>query len=113
MTNAKRSMGGVIPHLNYLDSVMFYVYLIIAEDGEKYIGYTSDLRRRINEYNSGQNRLTRNKHWRLAYYEAFANEHEARMRKYKLKHDGRSRRFLYERTALSMSNNLGAGEAPN
>ena len=92
---------------------MFYVYLIIAEDGEKYIGYSSDLRRRIKEHNSGQNRSTKNKVWSLAYYEAFANEHDARTREHKLKHDGRSRRFLYERTALSMSNNLGAGEASN
>ena len=59
----------------------------------------------------GLNRSTKNKVWRLAYYEAFANEAEARNRERKLKHDGRSRRFLYERTQLSTTNDLGAGEA--
>jgi len=35
---------------------MFYVYILKSEkDGKLYIGYTNDLKRRLEEHNSGKN----------------------------------------------------------
>ena len=80
---------------------MFYVYLIASED-EKYIGYTSDLRRRLLQHNNNQNRSTKNRTWKLIYYESYLSEVDARTRENKLKHDGRSRRYVYERVKNSL-----------
>ena len=80
---------------------MHYVYVIVSDNKRPYIGYSSDLRRRLEEHNTGKNASTRGSQWKLVYYEAFCSEEDARMREKKLKQDGRSRRFLYERIQKS------------
>ena len=81
---------------------MFYVYLIVSDKNERYIGYSSDLKNRILQHNSGMNRSTKNRKWKLIYYESYLSEKDARLREQKLKHDGRSRRYVYERSKNSL-----------
>ena len=52
---------------------MYCVYLIVNENSEKYIGYTSDLKKRLREHQSGKSKYTsqRNLSWKLVYYEAY------------------------------------------
>jgi len=66
---------------------MFYTYFLQSEIvDETYIGYTSDLRKRIKEHNSGFNPSTkRYKPWKLVYYEACLNKDDARRREGYLK----------------------------
>ena len=89
---------------------MFYVYVLVSDKKEKYVGYTSDLRKRLLSHNSDRNISTKNQKWKLAYYEAFHSESDARKREIKLKHHGRSKQILFERIDSSLSD-LGAGEA--
>jgi putative endonuclease len=85
-----------------MEGPMFYVYVLVASDGETYTGFTSDLRRRFREHKAGRNRTTKHrKDWTLAYYEAFRSEQDARDRERALKKSGQARRWLRERTARS------------
>lgn len=66
---------------------MYYVYLIQSErNGRIYTGYTSDLKRRMREHQSGSSPYTRNNGpYELVYYEAYASEDDAREREKQLK----------------------------
>ena len=57
-----------------------------------YIGYTSDLRRRMMEYNSGGNKTTKKSlPVKLIFYEAFLNEDDAKRReRYFKTHKGKT-----------------------
>jgi putative endonuclease len=64
----------------FLYIMMYYVYIIKQKNGELYIGYTSDLRRRIKEHQA--------KPENLVYYEAYkakedATKREKQIKKYK------------------------------
>ena len=50
---------------------MFYVYILQSnKNKELYIGYTSDLRKRIKEHNQGLNFSTkRYMPWKIIYYD--------------------------------------------
>ncbi len=78
---------------------MYYVYIFrcVHDHDDFYTGYTSDLRRRFQEHNSGRNTSTKGKEWELVYYEAYMSESVARERERMLKHDGRVKRYLMER----------------
>ncbi|TRZ64171.1 MAG: GIY-YIG nuclease family protein [Spirochaetia bacterium] len=64
-----------------------YVYLLESiKHDNLYIGYTSDLKRRLVEYNRGLNFSTKSyKPWRLIHYEAYRNEDDAKRREGYLK----------------------------
>ena len=64
---------------------MYYVYIIKRySDDEIYIGYTSNLKRRVKEHNSG-------KHiWTLVYYEAYKARKDAVLREKRLKYHGKA-----------------------
>ena len=66
---------------------MFYVYYLESEIGdESYIGFTSNLRKRLFEHNHGLNSSTkRYMPWKLIYYEACTEESDARRREKYLK----------------------------
>ena len=81
---------------------MYYVYLLKNEKGTKYIGYTSNLKRRLDEHNQGINESTKGHKWMLVYYEAFRAERDARKREKNLKQSGQGRRWLYERVSESL-----------
>lgn len=81
---------------------MYYVYLL--KSGDKfYVGYTSDLRRRLSEHNAESNRSTRGRKWRLIYYEAYLSDEDARDRERKLKQRVQSKRRLIDRISDSIA----------
>lgn len=75
---------------------MYYVYLLRNQiTDETYIGYTSDLKKRIKEHNG--------KNPKLLYYEAYASEKDARARERMLKQRGQTVRRLKERLHYTLS----------
>ena len=66
---------------------MFYVYILESiRDHKKYIGYTTDLKKRVREHNSGKNKSTKPfKPYKLIFYEAFINKSDAKNRETYLK----------------------------
>jgi putative endonuclease len=74
---------------------MFYVYLLQSEsDDGFYIGFSTDLRRRLREHREGKSFATSYRGpWRLIYYEAYLEEADALGREQFLKSGG-GRRFL-------------------
>ncbi len=81
---------------------MYYVYLLVNENGKIYIGYTSDLKRRMREHNCSKSGFTKGRRWKLVYYEAYLSKKDAIRREKRLK-DGRARRQLIERISNSKS----------
>jgi len=83
---------------------MFYVYCIQSLDDEErfYIGSTSDLRRRLEQHNTNENRSTKNHQWRVVYYEAYMTDHAARIREQKLKQHGNTKQALMQRIKASL-----------
>lgn len=78
---------------------MYYVYVLKAKDnGDYYVGYSSDLRRRLAEHKSGQSRFgIQHKDMELVYYEAYQSEAIARKREARLKSHRRVKQLLIER----------------
>ena len=74
---------------------MFYVYVLQSEsDDGLYIGYSTDLRRRLAEHRQGLAFATAFRGpWRLIYYEAYLDVQDALGRERYLKSGG-GRRFL-------------------
>ena len=74
---------------------MYYVYLLQSQiDHEWYIGYTSDLRRRLVEHNRGDTiSIARRRPLTLIYYEAYLDKKDAMGRERFLK-SGSGHRFL-------------------
>lgn len=64
---------------------MFYIYLLQSKS-RIYVGVTSDLKRRVNEHNAGQNVSTKAYlPWELIFYEAYNNRVDAKRRESYLK----------------------------
>ena len=78
---------------------MYYVYILIEQKtGNKYIGYSSNLRQRIASHKAGSAaKVTSNGQWHLAYYEAYISRKDAIARERKLKHYGNARTHLFAR----------------
>lgn len=66
---------------------MFYVYILKSlKDKMLYTGSTNDLRKRLQQHNRGQVNSTKlRKPFILVYYEAYKDEHDARIREKNLK----------------------------
>ena len=66
---------------------MFYIYVLESVKNKKlYFGYTSDLKKRLKEHNSGKNFSTKPYiPWNLIYYEACIEEEDATRREKYLK----------------------------
>ena len=78
--------------------MFFYTYILLSQkDNEHYIGYTRDIRRRLEEHNSGKNLSTKPRiPLKLIYYEACLNEKDAKQREDYFK-STIGRRFLSRR----------------
>ncbi len=66
---------------------MFYVYVLKSKlNGDIYVGFTEDLRRRLKLHNSKRVKSTRGYvPWVLIYYEAYASKSDATRREKELK----------------------------
>jgi putative endonuclease len=65
---------------------MFYVYILICSDEHFYIGYTSDLKARINQHQNGLVISTKPRRpLELLFYEAYTNKYDALRREKYLK----------------------------
>lgn len=83
---------------------MFYVYVLKSlKDHKLYVGFTNDLKRRLQEHNSGANVSTKaRKPFDLVYYEAYKSCDDARMREQQLKLFGRALGGLKRRMSKSL-----------
>ena len=75
---------------------MYWIYILECSDDKSwYIGYTSDLKKRIKEHQSGYGSDTTKKKqiWKLIYCEGYLNIKDAKGREVFLK-SGASRGFL-------------------
>jgi putative endonuclease len=74
---------------------MFYVYLLYStRDNGFYIGYSTDLKRRLSEHKRSASFATKSRGpWRLIYYEAYTGREDAEGREKFLK-NGAGRHFL-------------------
>ena len=84
---------------------MYYVYVLINKEGRLYVGYTSDLRKRIEAHNKRETGFTsRGKSaYRLCYYEAFTDKDDAFQREQALKKSSNLKRWLKKRISRSMN----------
>lgn len=66
---------------------MFYVYILQSKvDQSFYIGFTTDLDRRLSEHNAGKSRYTSKKRpWEMVYTESYSSKVEALKREKFLK----------------------------
>jgi putative endonuclease len=76
----------------------YYVYVLQSEkDGELYVGYTDDLKKRLNDHNKGRVPSTKNRTpLKLVYCEACLNQQDATKRENYLKTTW-GRRFINSR----------------
>lgn len=83
---------------------MHYVYLIQSEKTKKfYVGFTSNLKQRIEKHNAGKVKSTKAYiPYKLVYFERLRSKKDALLREKKLKHHGQGIRRLKERLTDSM-----------
>src|SRR5437763_14669398 len=76
-------------------TAMFYVYVLHStKDNGFYIGYSTDLKRRLSEHTRGASFATKSRGpWKLIYYEAYTERKDAEGREKFLK-SGAGRRFV-------------------
>ena len=79
-------------------NMFFYTYILKSlRDGNKYVGYTNNLRKRIIQHNKGMSFSTKSRRpLKLIYFEACLDEKDARRREKYLKTTG-GRRFIAKR----------------
>jgi putative endonuclease len=65
----------------------YYIYVLLSQkDGKRYIGYTDNLKRRINEHNAGLVKVTKHRRpLQLIYFEGCINKQDAKRREKYLK----------------------------
>ena len=98
-------VGPAEQDLALLDEVvMFYVYVLKSEvNGDIYVGYSSDLKRRFKEHNEGESKFTKGyRPWTLIYYEAYRIREDATKREVELK-GHRAKEFLKEHIKESLN----------
>jgi len=83
---------------------MFTVYILKSlKDGKRYIGYTSDIERRLKEHNAGKTKSTKfRRPFVLMYKEEFSTQEEAERRELLLK-SGKGREELNKTLPCTVS----------
>lgn len=83
---------------------MHYTYILQSnKSGDWYTGYTKDLRKRFNEHQLGKSVWTKGRGpFKLIYYEACIDEHDARSRELYLK-SGMGKRYIKNRLKRFLS----------
>ncbi len=80
--------------------MIYYVYMLKCKSVRTitYVGYTNNLKKRINLHNSGKGaKFTRGRKWRLIYKEKFKSKIEAISREYYIKKNRSLRKKLIEK----------------
>ena len=79
---------------------MYFVYILQSlKDNDLYIGYSSDLKRRLSEHHDGRSSATKHRRpLRLIYYEAYPDMKDAKGREMFLKSGG-GHRFIKKQLA--------------
>ena len=77
----------------------YFVYLIVSNIKNRkklsYVGYTVNLKKRLDLHNSGKGaKFTRGKKWKLVYYEKYDSKSDAMKNEYILKKNYRLRQKL-------------------
>ena len=78
---------------------MFYVYMLKSKSSKPitYVGYTNNLKSRLNLHNSGKGaKFTRGRQWKLIYKEIFKSKKEAISREYYIKKNRSLRKKIIE-----------------
>ena len=69
-----------------MDESQYFVYVLRNNDGRLYIGFTTDLERRVRQHQEGKSGWTRGRGpWELVYHEKLDNRAEAVKRERNLK----------------------------
>lgn len=89
---------------------MFYVYVLVMSNGQFYIGFTPNLKDRIQKHKEG-NVFTTKKYLsiKLIYYECYLSKKDALNREYKIKRFGSSWGHLKKRICKSIEDSQGRG----
>jgi putative endonuclease len=103
----QRALRGTLGAAHCYNASMHIVYVLEEKNThEKYIGYTTDLKRRLAEHNRHKNVSTAHgEHWKLIYAEAYVEKMDAIGREKFLK-SGAGWRFLKKQ----MKHYFGSGE---
>jgi len=79
----------------------YFVYLIGCSKHRKlttYVGYTNNLKKRINLHNKGKGaKFTRGRKWKLLYFESFLSKKEAILRECYIKKNRKLRSSIKEK----------------
>ena len=83
---------------------MYYVYVLKSiKDDKLYIGYTTDLKRRLIQHNTSSSKATKPRlPLKLVYYETYLSEKDAKDREFKLKRFAGSYTHLKHRIKNSL-----------
>ena len=80
----------------------YFVYMIRSISSKKrktYVGYTKDLKKRINLHNMNKGaKSTKGFKWKIIYKKKISNKKEAMSYEYKLKHDRKKRDIIYNKS---------------
>ena len=84
--------------------MIYCVYLLKSlKNGSLYVGYTSDLKKRLVEHNGGQSSYTKKYlPWKLIYFEGYCSKIDAQRREKLLKLHAQGLRRLKERLRNSL-----------
>ena len=95
--NHQLELAPIMPS-NTASKMFFYTYVLVSlKDQRFYMGYTNDLKHRLEEHNSGKSFATKGRRpLKLVYYEACLNKHDAMNRELYLK-GSTGRTFLSKR----------------
>ncbi|MFH1561624.1 MAG: GIY-YIG nuclease family protein [Patescibacteria group bacterium] len=105
-----RWRSGLIPQSGTLlrrarqNKKMFYVYVLKSKlTGKIYVGYSTDLKKRLTDHNRGKTRSTKDQRpWFLVYYEAYQDATDARKREASLKKNHAAKADLKRRIRSSL-----------
>ena len=79
----------------------YFVYLLGSYKLSKlttYVGYTDNLKRRLNLHNSGKGaKFTKGRTWKVLYYETYKTKREAILRECYIKENRKLRNFIKEK----------------
>ena len=78
--------------------MLYYVYLLVTKIKNRtisYVGYTNNLKKRLNLHNSSKGaKFTRGRKWKLIYYKRYKNKINAMKNEYKLKKNFKLRKII-------------------